>query len=124
MYPLLQDIHKLDMKTLQWTAMEDSASLCHQTLSTVSNREIMSIGGLLNGSISNQVRLFDVEKYKMKDEVPLPQEEFGGSEGGLMAHRAVEFPRDNGLSIILVGGYINKDLTKHPDHMIMFDVTY
>ena len=108
------------METMEWTKIQNTIGLDNITLSRVSDYEIMLVGGNPGGSISKQ--LFDVEKNEWRDEAPLPTQ-FGGSKGGLVEHRAVEFPKKNGVCVICVGGFVDDDATEHPNHMIVFDVT-
>ena len=107
-------------------------------------------GNPWNDEISDQVQTFDVEKYEWKDEAPLLVQ-LGGNEGGgggghggggtaaagvgggaaaatggggLLGHQAVDSPSDNGVTIICLGGFIDKSGETHPNHMAVFDLAY
>ena len=121
----LKDFYALDMKTLEFTEIRDTGSatlLADHTLTRASDSEIFLVGGNSGGSISNQVKLFDATKFEWKEEAPLPSE-FGGSDGGLKMHEAVEMSIGNRDCVICLGGYIDRSLKTHPSHMVVFEMT-
>ena len=64
---------------------------------------VVLVGRSLPGNISNQVKLFDADKSEWKEEAPLPSE-FGGTDGGLMVHKAVQMQIGNNERVIYLGG--------------------
>ena len=120
----LGDFYTLNLHTFQWTQIADTGfpgEICDHTLSKVSPREILLTGGGLTSGISNQVKLFDVEVGKWRDEAALPVE-VSGPNGGLRCHEAISVPREDGVFVICVGGYCNLKMTEHPTHMALLEI--
>ena len=122
----LNDFYVLNMKSLVFTKIRDSANgfstaMGNHTLTRVSDSEILLVGGYPGDSISNRVKIFDATKFKWKEEAPLPSE-FGGSDGGLKMHKAVEMSIGNSNCVICLGGYIDKLAKAHPSHVVVFEI--
>ena len=113
-----------DMNRLQWTEIEDSGfptGICGHSFSPISSTQLLLVGGISFGRISNEVRIFDVEKSEWKEEAPLPAE-FRGSRGGLSHHRAVEMRDGNSAMLICLGGYTDSPFKTHPNHIAVFEI--
>jgi len=122
----LNDLRVLNLRRLEWSKIDGagfSSALCVQTLSPISRTQLMMVGGNSPGGITNKVWVFDAAKSVWKENEPLPAE-FGGSGGGLMMHRAVEIPKENGVFVLCIGGYVDAELKKHPEHFILYDVSF
>ena len=120
----INDFMMLDMKKLEWTKIPNTGTslgrgICDQTLSKISDRELMLVGGQ-TGYYLEEVRIFDSVTSEWKDEDPLPMEIC--QESGLAQHRAVEIPKPNGVYVICVGGEF--EFGSLADHMLVFDVTH
>jgi len=122
----LNDLRVLNLRRLEWSKIDGagfSTALCGQTLSPISRTQLMMVGGNPGGGLSNKVWVFDAAKSVWKEDEPLPAE-FGGSGGGLKCHRAVEIPKENGVFVLCIGGYVDAGLKKHPEHFILYDVSF
>ena len=112
----------LDLKTLNWTKMENSgiqSGSCLHTLTQVSSPQFVLLGGDIEGKISNRVAMFDVDKSEWTEQESLSSE-YDGSEGGVMCHQAFTIRDDKELSVICIGGYIDKESKRHPNHFVLF----
>ena len=127
----LNDLHvlKLNSEKLEWTRIASdgltgfSMGLCYHTLSAISDTQIMMVGGdgkagaFGNDKIMNKVWIYDAKKCRWKEDEPLPAE-FGA---GLLMHQAVEIPKENGVFVLCIGGYVDTGRTKHPEHLVLYD---
>ena len=110
------------MISLQLTEIADTGYLnplhAHVSIS-LSKTLILFVGGKDRDHIlSNKVKIFDAEKREWRDEEP-----FLSKLGlGLGDHRAIGFPRKDGVSIICLGGFSN--ISKHPSYMVVFNATF
>ena len=126
----LRDFLSLNLKTMIWTTIEETGiprKLYHQTLTPITEREMLVVGGNPGGSeVTNKVKIFDTKKSRWRKEGALPSATLGGgSSGGLKMHRAVKVPRDDGkdgVYVVCLGGYVNSASKIHPSHVTVFDV--
>ena len=93
--------------------------ICHHTATPVSDKHIIFVGGD-EVEIINKVQLYDVEKREWKEETPLSPE----IGKGLEVHSAIGIRREKGAFVLCLGGYVDRDRTTHPRHMVAFDVTF
>ena len=118
----LRDFYVLDLTSLVLTEIANFGfprGMDDHTITRVSDRHLLFVGGGDHENISNEVKLFDTEGFLWKDLAPIP-EEVGA---GLKLHRAVKFLKEDGCSVICLGGYVDLAMKKHPSSMIVFDVT-
>ena len=125
----ISDFYVLDMTSLQLTEIKATGYTkgiwCHIAV-PISKRHILFAGGAIPNPQSqilnrftNQVKIFDTEKEEWEEEEPLSSV----SGTGLADHRAVEFPKANGVSILCIGG-LEDSRRRHPSHMVVFDVIH
>ena len=111
---------------MKWSEIDNSGisnGLNAHSLIRVSLSQLFLLGGnsgITDSSISNRVATFDVGKSQWKKEARLSSK-FGGNKGGLQRHQAFEYPNGSGVSVICIGGYVDKDYRQHPDHFVIFD---
>ena len=122
----LHDFYSLNLQTLDWTTIENvgfQEGIHGHTLTKVSAREILVIGGQLSSQeVSHQVKVFHVDDQEWRDETPLPNEITQHQGQGLFMHKAVPAPKENGIFIYCIGGFIDRDKEKHPNFMAILDV--
>jgi len=118
-----KDFHVLDLKSLEMTEIKEfgyPTSMCAHVAVTISERRILFVGGNPQGEITNDVKIFDAEEEKWSEKNPLPSE----IGAGLRNHCAVVFFKENGISVLCLGGYIDFRCTTHPSHMVLLDINH
>ena len=96
----LNDFYSLDMSTKSWTKLENSGPslLCH-TLAPVTENRIFLIGGLDKFCYYNKWWLFNLEDSSWeKGLLAYPWSQ------GLANHRTVVVRKEDGISLVSVGG--------------------
>ena len=112
------------MQTMQWTQIPNTGfgkGICEHSLTKVSSKEILLVGGAQADGVSNKVKLFDAEKGEWRSEADLPTE-VTGPDGGLRLHRSISVPKGNGVFVFCVGGFVDRRQEKHPDHIAVLDI--
>ena len=66
-------------------------------------------------------KLFDVEKEEWRDKAELPTE-VTGADGGLRRHNVITVPKENGVHVFCIGGFVGTRWEKHPDHITVLDI--
>ena len=123
----LNDFYVLDMKSLELAIIQETGYLesigAHVSI-PLSETLILFVGGVTGGvtyNTTNEIKIFDAEKSEWQEEEPLSSK----LSAGLGAHRAISFPRKDGISILCLGGIIKTPHnTTHPSYMVLFNVTF
>ena len=109
---------------MQWTQIPNtgfSEGISDHSLTKVSSKEILLVGGRQAGAVSKKVKLFDAEKGEWRSEADLPTE-VTGPDGGLRGHRSISVPKENGVFVFCVGGHVDCRDIEHPDHIAVLDI--
>ena len=118
----LRDFMALDMTTLQWTRILDTGftvGVSDHTISRVSEKEILLIGGNLGSAVSNRLMVFNVDDESWQEQGCLPPD-LVGAEGGLKYHRTVDITTDSGIFVVCIGGNIDVAQEKYAEAMPIF----
>ena len=123
---VLSDLFELDMKTRVWTKLSFfEQSLSFHILVPISAAEVLIYGGnpLPANSISNELWILDLEQKRKKPHKIESQDlDIETPFAGMKGHRAVVQKKERGAFVFCLGGYADKGLESHPDHMVVFEV--
>ena len=111
------------MQTMQWTQIPRTGfteEISDHSLTKVSSKEILLIGGRQAKGVSKEVKLFDVEKEKWGSVTHLPIE-VTGADGGLWLHRSISVPKEDGVIVFCIGGSVDCYRNPHPDHIAVLN---
>ena len=120
----LNDFYVLDMESLELAIIQEKGyqeSIVAHVSIPLSETLILFVGGVTGGvtyNTTNEIKIFDAEKSEWKEEEPLSSK----LGTGLTNHRAISFPRKDGVSILCLGGF--SDPRVHPSYMVLFNVTF
>ena len=115
------DFYVLDMDSFNLIEIHKTGHNSIEAHVSVSLSEtfILFVGGLTYG-VTNKVKIFDAKKRQWKNEEPLSSE----LGAGLAWHQAISFPREDGLSVLCLGGFLDYLWQQHPSYMVLFNVTF
>ena len=116
------DFHALNLQTMQWTKIEETGLLegiSRHSLTKVSEKDIVLVGGDLETIESNKLMIYNVKKGQWREKAPLPVE-----VAGLLLHGAIHVPNEDGVFILCVGGFVNRQLKNHPNAMALLNIQY
>ena len=119
----LSDFFMLDLKKMEWIKIENSGiehGLRYHSLTPVSYSQLFRVGGHLDRSpwISNRIAMFDIAKFEWENEAILPGL---GSRGRLQKQQTFEVRNETVLTVICIGGFVDGNWKKHPNHMNIFE---
>ncbi|MEE3022007.1 MAG: kelch repeat-containing protein [SAR324 cluster bacterium] len=123
---VLADLFELDTKTRIWTKLSFfEQSLSFHTLVPISAAEVLIYGGNPSeaNAISNELWIIDLDqKQKKPNRIESRDKRFETPYAGMKGHRAVVQSKERGAFVFCLGGYADKGLGSHPDHMLVFEV--
>ena len=120
----LNDFFALNLETMQWTKIGESGfqeGIDDHSLTKVSEKEILLVGGVHKYGVSDKVKLFNIDEQTWRVAARLPLDVAGGEEG-LHRHDAIHVPNENGVFVFCVGGYVDLQWRNHPKRLVLFDI--